>query len=193
MRLEKKSPCKVNLLLNILGKRADGFHELETVMQPVNLCDEMTFERAGVRRATDVQPSGVAGGFKKSRPPRRDRISRRRENFRRRPHPSAKKPAAGRRHRRRQRQRRRDVHRAERTVWLAAAAGKTARTCRRARLGRSIFSLRPARRSPPAAAKKCSRLKIFPRCAARRFSSPIPASAFPRRGRIKTSRGFPKR
>jgi 4-diphosphocytidyl-2-C-methyl-D-erythritol kinase len=47
MKLEKKSPCKVNLLLNILGKRADGFHELETVMQPVNVCDEMTFERAG--------------------------------------------------------------------------------------------------------------------------------------------------
>jgi 4-diphosphocytidyl-2-C-methyl-D-erythritol kinase len=47
MRLEKKSPCKVNLLLNILGKRADGFHELETVLQPVNLCDELTFERAG--------------------------------------------------------------------------------------------------------------------------------------------------
>jgi len=47
MPLEKKTPCKVNLILNILGKRADGFHELETVMHPVNLCDEMTFERAG--------------------------------------------------------------------------------------------------------------------------------------------------
>src|SRR6516164_2182882 len=47
MPLEKQSPCKVNLLLNILGKRADGFHELETVMQPVNLCDELSFERAG--------------------------------------------------------------------------------------------------------------------------------------------------
>ena len=45
MSLEKKSPCKVNLILNILGKRADGFHELETVMHPVNLFDEMTFER----------------------------------------------------------------------------------------------------------------------------------------------------
>src|ERR1041385_608435 len=45
MRLEKKSPCKVNLILNILGKRADGFHELETVMHPVNLFDEMDFER----------------------------------------------------------------------------------------------------------------------------------------------------
>src|SRR5215471_6116700 len=47
MRLEKKSPCKVNLILNILGKRADGFHELETVMHPVNVCDDLTFERAG--------------------------------------------------------------------------------------------------------------------------------------------------
>jgi len=46
--LQKKSPCKVNLILNILGKRADGFHELETVMQPVNLCDEMTFARGGM-------------------------------------------------------------------------------------------------------------------------------------------------
>jgi len=47
MRLEKKSPCKVNLLLNILGKRADGFHELETVMQPVNFFDELVFARGG--------------------------------------------------------------------------------------------------------------------------------------------------
>ena len=47
MRLEKKSPCKVNLLLNILGKRPDGFHELETVMQPLSLFDKIQFERGG--------------------------------------------------------------------------------------------------------------------------------------------------
>src|SRR5271169_2509017 len=47
MRLEKKSPCKVNLLLNILGRRSDGFHELETVMQPVALHDELAFSREG--------------------------------------------------------------------------------------------------------------------------------------------------
>ena len=45
MSLEKPSPCKVNLLLNILGKRPDGFHELETVLHPVSLCDVLTFER----------------------------------------------------------------------------------------------------------------------------------------------------
>ena len=47
MRLEKNSPCKVNLLLNILGRRADGFHELETILQPVNFCDRLTFEHHG--------------------------------------------------------------------------------------------------------------------------------------------------
>jgi 4-diphosphocytidyl-2-C-methyl-D-erythritol kinase len=45
MPLEKNSPCKVNLLLNILGRRPDGFHELETVLHPVNVCDRLTFER----------------------------------------------------------------------------------------------------------------------------------------------------
>jgi 4-diphosphocytidyl-2-C-methyl-D-erythritol kinase len=44
--LEKSSPCKVNLLLNILGPRPDGFHELETVFHPVNLCDRLQFSRA---------------------------------------------------------------------------------------------------------------------------------------------------
>jgi 4-diphosphocytidyl-2-C-methyl-D-erythritol kinase len=47
MTLEKQSPCKVNLLLNILGRRADGFHELETVMHPVGVYDRLDFARAG--------------------------------------------------------------------------------------------------------------------------------------------------
>jgi hypothetical protein len=45
--LAKASCCKVNLLLNILGKRPDGFHELETVLHPVDVCDRLEFERAG--------------------------------------------------------------------------------------------------------------------------------------------------
>src|SRR5487761_2284835 len=47
MTLEKQSHCKVNLLLNILGRRPDGFHELETVMHPVRVFDQLTFSRAG--------------------------------------------------------------------------------------------------------------------------------------------------
>jgi 4-diphosphocytidyl-2-C-methyl-D-erythritol kinase len=47
MQVELNSSCKVNLILNILGKRPDGFHELETVMHPVPVCDVLRFERAG--------------------------------------------------------------------------------------------------------------------------------------------------
>jgi len=47
MTLEKQAPCKVNLLLNVLGRRADGFHELETLMHPVALSDEISFSRRG--------------------------------------------------------------------------------------------------------------------------------------------------
>ncbi len=47
MTLQKQSPCKVNLLLNILGRRPDGFHELETLMHPVQLHDQLTFARSG--------------------------------------------------------------------------------------------------------------------------------------------------
>jgi len=44
MKVFRQSPCKINLLLNILRKRDDGFHELETVMHPVALHDELEFE-----------------------------------------------------------------------------------------------------------------------------------------------------
>lgn len=39
-----KTPAKVNLGLNMLGKREDGFHELETLFQMVNWCDEIKIE-----------------------------------------------------------------------------------------------------------------------------------------------------
>lgn len=45
MTLAKQSPCKINLLLNILGRRPDGFHELETLMYPLGLFDDLTFAR----------------------------------------------------------------------------------------------------------------------------------------------------
>lgn len=39
-----KTPAKVNLGLHILNKREDGFHELETLFQMVNWCDEIKIE-----------------------------------------------------------------------------------------------------------------------------------------------------
>ena len=36
-----QAPAKVNLALRVLGKRADGFHAIETLMAPVTLADEI--------------------------------------------------------------------------------------------------------------------------------------------------------
>jgi len=47
MTIQRTSPAKVNLLLNILGPRPDGFHELETVLHPVGVADRLTFSRGG--------------------------------------------------------------------------------------------------------------------------------------------------
>jgi 4-diphosphocytidyl-2-C-methyl-D-erythritol kinase len=40
------APAKVNWFLEIVGKRPDGFHEIETVMQAISLFDEITVEDA---------------------------------------------------------------------------------------------------------------------------------------------------
>lgn len=39
--------AKLNLYLDITGRRADGYHLLETVMQSVDLCDAVTVTRGG--------------------------------------------------------------------------------------------------------------------------------------------------
>ena len=41
-----KSPAKINLGLNIIRKRDDGFHDLETIFYPLLLSDILTFEKA---------------------------------------------------------------------------------------------------------------------------------------------------
>jgi len=51
------APAKLNLFLHILGRRADGYHELQTCFQFIDLCDEIAIEvRADgqIRRALDI-------------------------------------------------------------------------------------------------------------------------------------------
>lgn len=43
-RISLKAPAKINLFLEILGKRNDGYHEIETVMQEIDLVDNLQFE-----------------------------------------------------------------------------------------------------------------------------------------------------
>ena len=40
--LTLSAPAKINYLLDVIGKRSDGYHELRMIMQRVNLCDEIT-------------------------------------------------------------------------------------------------------------------------------------------------------
>lgn len=48
MSITRASCCKVNLFLNVLRRRPDGFHEIETVFYPVPLFDYLTIEKRGV-------------------------------------------------------------------------------------------------------------------------------------------------
>ncbi len=43
-RIKIKTPAKINLTLEILNKRNDGFHNIQSIMQAVNLYDYLTFE-----------------------------------------------------------------------------------------------------------------------------------------------------
>ena len=47
-RLVLSAAAKVNLALEVLGRRADGYHEIATVMQAVDLCDRLMLEDADV-------------------------------------------------------------------------------------------------------------------------------------------------
>jgi 4-diphosphocytidyl-2-C-methyl-D-erythritol kinase len=38
------APAKLNLFLHVVGRRADGYHELQTAFQIVDLCDEISFD-----------------------------------------------------------------------------------------------------------------------------------------------------
>lgn len=42
-RFDIFSPAKINLFLELPAKRADGFHEIETLMVPVSLADQISF------------------------------------------------------------------------------------------------------------------------------------------------------
>ena len=40
-----KAPAKVNYRLDVLRKRDDGYHDLRMIMQPIDLCDQVTIRR----------------------------------------------------------------------------------------------------------------------------------------------------
>ena len=45
MNVTVEAPAKINLTLDVVGRRDDGYHLVETVMQAVDLCDRVTVRR----------------------------------------------------------------------------------------------------------------------------------------------------
>ena len=43
-KLKVKTPAKINLTLEVLNKREDGFHNIQSIMQTISLYDYLTFE-----------------------------------------------------------------------------------------------------------------------------------------------------
>lgn len=64
-----KAPAKVNLHLDVLAKRRDGFHDIETIFEKIGLCDEISLsrQRQGIRvfcRHKDVPKDASNLGFR---------------------------------------------------------------------------------------------------------------------------------
>ena len=57
------APAKLNLFLHVLGRRADGYHELQTAFQFIDLCDELDF---APRRDARLTRTGGAPGVAES-------------------------------------------------------------------------------------------------------------------------------
>jgi 4-diphosphocytidyl-2-C-methyl-D-erythritol kinase len=53
------APAKLNLFLHVTGRRADGYHELQTLFQLIDLCDTLTID---TREDGQIErPVGAAG------------------------------------------------------------------------------------------------------------------------------------
>ena len=66
-QLTLSSPAKLNIFLEVLGKRPDGFHELETVMLRTQFCDQLTFQPTLSSELTlslsDATPTDMRSGI----------------------------------------------------------------------------------------------------------------------------------
>ena len=61
-RLTLRSPAKINLCLSVLGKRPDGYHEVEMLMQMVGLFDDVIITRGGTGITVSCDAAAVPSG-----------------------------------------------------------------------------------------------------------------------------------
>lgn len=64
-RISRKAYAKINIGLDVLRRREDGYHELKMIMQTVDICDDLIFEKtakSGIVIQTDREELPVDGG-----------------------------------------------------------------------------------------------------------------------------------
>jgi 4-diphosphocytidyl-2-C-methyl-D-erythritol kinase len=66
-RIRVRAPAKINLGLRVLGRRSDGYHELDSLFLPLDLCDDVEVcaqpeGGPGVRLQLEAAGDGVPGG-----------------------------------------------------------------------------------------------------------------------------------
>ena len=69
------APAKVNLFLDVIGKRPDGFHELKSLVVPVSICDELAFEKTEGPIEVFCDPDGVPSETKSLLPESNDNLA----------------------------------------------------------------------------------------------------------------------
>jgi len=60
--LVENAPAKVNLSLRVLGRRADGYHDIDSLVAFADVCDRLTLELGGTLRLTVSGPSAAQSG-----------------------------------------------------------------------------------------------------------------------------------
>jgi len=58
----EKAPAKVNLTLRVLGRRADGYHDIESLVAFAGVGDVLTFTPGGALALTIGGPTAAAAG-----------------------------------------------------------------------------------------------------------------------------------
>src|SRR4029077_18276488 len=60
--LAEFAPAKVNLTLHVLGRRLDGYHEIESLVAFAGIGDRLTFQPGKRLELAVVGPTGAAAG-----------------------------------------------------------------------------------------------------------------------------------
>ena len=64
-QITKKAYAKINIGLDVLRRRPDGYHEVRMIMQTVDICDDLVFEKTtqpGILLKTDAEELPVDSG-----------------------------------------------------------------------------------------------------------------------------------